>query len=561
VKRISRFYWFIKTIGVMCLFTGTLVAQENVDFTSSNLPIVIIDTNGQSIGNSRKIVAHMGIIYNGPGKRNNVSDPCNQYDGRIAIEYRGDSSQQWSKKQFGLETQDSLGANLNVSLLGMPKENDWILYAPYSDKSLMRNVLAYKLSRELGHYATRTQYCELVLNGRYWGIYVLFEKIKRDKNRVNIAKLDSTDVDSLALTGGYIIKVDKTAGENVGGWPSKAPLYFPGATSPKPYYQYHYPKPDEIMPQQAEYIKGFITNFENMMMSDGYDDPAGGMWTALEMGSVIDLCIVNEVSKNVDGYRLSSYLYKDRDDKDPRLYVGPAWDYNLAFGNADYYSATAINGWQIEYFMNNEGFNKGGDSYMMPFWWGKIWDSARFQNKLYRRWWEMRQTVLNVDYLLTFIDDTAAQLDEAQQRNFACWPILGTYVWPNVYIGQTYQDEVTYLKTWLQDRIEWMDDQLKFTAADVEAISANPSVFKLKQNYPNPFNSSTTISFTLDRPSHVELAVYNLEGQLVQTLLDEIMPAGEHRAIFTGDNLASGIYFCRMATQDGWQVQKLVLQR
>ena len=122
------------------------------------------------------------------------------------------------KKQYALETQDDLGNNLNVPLLGMPAENDWILYAPYSDKSLIRNVLAYKLSWDVGRYASRTRLCELVLNGDYRGLYVLMEKIKRDKNRVDISTLNPDEITGDDLTGGYIIKIDKSAGESVRGW-------------------------------------------------------------------------------------------------------------------------------------------------------------------------------------------------------------------------------------------------------------------------------------------------------------------------------------------------------
>jgi hypothetical protein len=140
-------------------------------FESSNLPIVMINTLGQTIVNDPRIVCDMGIIYNGEGAINYLSDPFKEYDGKISIEIRGSSSQSFPKKSYGLETQDSLGENSNVKLLGMPKENDWILYAPYSDKSLMRNVLTYKLGNDIGRYAPRTRFCELFINNDYKGVY------------------------------------------------------------------------------------------------------------------------------------------------------------------------------------------------------------------------------------------------------------------------------------------------------------------------------------------------------------------------------------------------------
>ncbi len=539
-----------RLIAAAFLLITSASAQQPVEFTSSNLPIVVIDTGGRPIIDARKIEARMRIIDHGPGRRNRIDDSDDAYNGRIGIEYRGSSTMSFPKKQFAVETRDESGANLNVPLLGMPPENDWVLYGPYSDKSLMRNVLAYKLWAELGHYSPRTRFCELVLNGRYWGVYVMIEKIKRDKNRVNIAKLDSTDLLPPAVTGGYIIKIDKPAGENLAGWQSTMPLFFKGATSPKPYYQFHYPKPDEIMPQQAEYIRTFITDLERMMAGPDYDDPAGGMWTALDMGSVIDYCLINELSKNVDGYRLSAFMYKDRDDRDPRLHMGPVWDYNLAFGNADYHSASTIEGWQIEFFLNDERFNMGGDAYMIPFWWGKIWYSPRFQNKLYQRWWQVRPTVLDVDRLLTFIDRTAVELDEARQRNFKCWPVLGTYVWPNAFIGSSYAEEIEYLKRWLQDRMEWMDDHLAFDPASAPA-AVEPETFSLGEAYPNPFNGRITVPLRNAQPYRITVRVYDVAGRMTAVLHDGLLPAGESRLVWDGcrsDGMpaASGVYIIRV---------------
>ena len=148
------------------------------NFTSSNLPIVVINTNGQAIQDDPRIVCDMGIIDNGFGNINSINDPFNDYNGKISIEYRGSSSQSFPKKAYALETQDAIGNNNNVSILGMPVENDWILYAPYTDKSLMRNFLTFYLGRRMNNYSPRTVYCELVVNGDYRGVYVLMEKIK-----------------------------------------------------------------------------------------------------------------------------------------------------------------------------------------------------------------------------------------------------------------------------------------------------------------------------------------------------------------------------------------------
>ena len=238
-------------------------------FTSSNLPIVVINTNSQTIVDDPKITADMGIIYNGPGVRNNLTDPLNNYNGKIGIEIRGSSSQSFPKKQYGLELLDNNGATIDASLLGMPKKDDWILFAPYNDKSLMRDVLAYRLAHDLGRYASRFRYCELVLNGQYQGIYVLLEKIKRDKNRVNIDKLDPIEVTGDNLTGGYIFKIDKSSGSGGDGWIS---THTPPNRSGDQtiFFQYEYPKEENIVPEQKQYIQNYVASFENALKAENF---------------------------------------------------------------------------------------------------------------------------------------------------------------------------------------------------------------------------------------------------------------------------------------------------
>ncbi len=232
--------------------------QAPFSFSQSNLPIVIIDTFGEEIVNDPRITAHMGIINNETGI-NQIDDPFNGYDGLISIEIRGSSSQSFPKKQYALETQDSEGENLNVPVLGMPEENDWILHAPYSDKSLLRNYLSYELARDMGRYASRTRFCELVINGDYKGLYIFMEKVKRDNNRVDISQLGPDEITGDDLTGGYIVKIDKWDGETNDGWYSESPLGgFDGV-----WYQYHYPKPDDIVEEQRDYIMDYITDLKH----------------------------------------------------------------------------------------------------------------------------------------------------------------------------------------------------------------------------------------------------------------------------------------------------------
>src|ERR1019366_2712218 len=182
---------------------GTSPAQPVV-FTSSNLPIVMINTNGQQITDVKTLV-DMGIIYNGVNQRNNLTDPMNNFNGKTNIHLRGNTSANFEKKPYTIETTDGSGNALKVSILGMPNESDWDLIAMYQDKSLIRVPLTYDLARQMGDYAPRYKTVELVMNGEYRGVYALMEKIKRGKFRVNISKLTSLDNAVPAITGGYIL--------------------------------------------------------------------------------------------------------------------------------------------------------------------------------------------------------------------------------------------------------------------------------------------------------------------------------------------------------------------
>ena len=529
-----------------------------VTFTSSNLPIVVINTNGQIIPDDEKITADMGIIYNGPGIRNNITDPFNNYNGKIGIEVRGSTSQWFPKKQYAVETRDISGEDTSVSLLGFPEESDWILFAPYNDKSLMRDVLVYKVSSLLGRYASRSMYCEVVLNSEYVGVYVLLEKVKRDGDRVDIKKLEPGDISGDALTGGYIIKIDKTDGENNDGWYSGY-LPYPGALY-SVFYQYHYPKPDEIVEQQKNYIQSKIFQFETMMnLGSNISDSATGYPKYLDVESFVDFILTNEFAKNVDGYRLSTYLYKDRDSRNPRIFAGPVWDFNLAFGNADYYNGGITNGWQLEYLTDYQNI-PSNEPFLTPNWWRKLFDDPAFQNKVYARWQQTKTNVFSIPKVHQLIDSLVILLDESKTRNFEKWPVLGVWIWPNYYVGQTYTDEINYLKNWISSRINWMNNNM---IGEPTSVNRNndflPDRFSLSQNYPNPFNPSTRIKYQVSRISQVSLKVFDVLGNEIATLVNEEKPAGSYEVEFYVSNLAGGIYFYRMNVHDFVYTKKMIL--
>jgi hypothetical protein len=195
----------------------SLAADEPYRFRgSSNLPLIIIDTAARPIPNDPKIDATMSVIDHGDGKPNSPTDPPATTT-RIRIKVRGSSSQMFDKKQYGFETVDDAGADKKLPLLGLPAESDWILYGPYSDKSLLRNYLVYGLSNKIGRYAPRARFAELFLRDskgelaeQYVGVYLLIERIKRGADRVDFSRL--RPVDGNEFSGGYIVKIDRVGG-------------------------------------------------------------------------------------------------------------------------------------------------------------------------------------------------------------------------------------------------------------------------------------------------------------------------------------------------------------
>lgn len=507
---------------------------------SSNLPIIVINTNGQSIPDDPRIIAHMGIIDNGTGIRNQLTDPFTNYDGRISIETRGESSQMFPKKSYSVETQNADGSNFNAALLGMPPENDWVLYAPYTDKSMMRNVLAYKLGRDLGNYASRTRYAEVVINDDYKGVYVLMEKIKRDKNRVDIATLLPQDVAGDELTGGYILRVDKLDGNDYPGWKATPLPQLQGENDIT--FQYFDPAGDELVDAQRNYIRTYITTFQNSLTSINFTSPTTGYRKYLDIPSALNFILVNEIGKNIDGFVFSTYLYKEKDSDGGKLHLGPLWDFNLAFGNVNYLAnAQFAPGWMWN------------DQYRM-FWFRRMVQDPAFANSMKCRWTELREGFLTNDYFINKIDSIAAVLDEAQQRNYQRWPILGTYVWPNQFIGQTYAEEINFLKQWTLDRLVWMDNNMPGNCSVITGTEPTVSV----EVYPNPFQQSIRIKINSQLKISI-IQIKNLMGQEVfrQSVADpEFVWDGRDD---TGTEVPPGVYVLRLLSTNGAPLQQVKL--
>ena len=429
----------------------------------STLPLVQLTTDSPILDDPR-IVANMKVT-NLEGGFNSLNDTTYEYNGQITIEIRGSSSQFFPKQSYALETQDSLGANNNVSLLGMPTENDWILHGPYSDKTLMRNAVIYEMGDKIGRYTTRRRYCELYINGDYRGVYMLMENIKRDNDRVDIATLLPTDTAGNELTGGYIMKVDRIQGDFEGGWASP----YPRLGGDEQFIQMHKPEAEDLHPLQLAYIEDHFTQFEHALAGPNFTDPVLGYKAYIEPESFIDMYFANEITKNVDAYRLSTYFYKEKDSDGGQIVMGPWWDFNLGFGNSDGCDSYFTSG-----FESNTGCNV-----LHPFWWQRLREDPTYRGLTRCMWDDYRADVWSDESLNGIIDSLSAVLAEPSVRDHARWPRLGQYVWPNVFIGQTYEEEVAFLRSWILDRVAWLDDNIEGTCipgcTDVTACNYEPT--------------------------------------------------------------------------------------
>ena len=437
-------------LGLFFLVNYSCDKKEDDPFTTSGdqllLPRIEITTEA-TIVDEPKIPAEMQII----------SDEYPIESQQIGIEYRGSSSQMFPKKSYGFETWTKDNQDMDVSIGGYPEEEDWILYAPYTDKSLVRNVIIYELSNNIGRYATKTSFYELFINDDYKGVYVLMEKIKRDKNRVAISKNNDTDI-----SGGYIIKIDKATGDG-GNYNSYNSFESKINDNGKIYFLYEYPDEDDITSDQKDYIQKYIHDFESSLYSESFLDPETGYKNYVDFESLIDFFLLNEISKNIDGYRLSTFMYKEKGGK---LTLGPIWDFNLAFGNANYCQGEKPQGWSYK-------FNDicPDDWWQVPFWWERFMEDPEFKAAIKNRWDELRSSAFSNNAILDRISNIEQMLYEhnAIERNFSKWSILGEWIWPNHFVSesqssigvpQAYKQETNYLKSWIIDRLQWMDSQI-----------------------------------------------------------------------------------------------------
>lgn len=466
--------------SLILFFAFAFIHTQAQVFTSSTLPIVIITTdNSAPIGDINRVLGNMKIIDNGPGNINYLADQNNaaslNYSGRIDIEIRGSYSQNLEKKGYGLTTLKSDNStNNNVILLGMPAENDWVLNGLAYDPSLIRDFISYGIARNMGNYAARTAYCELMINGDYRGIYLLQEKIKADINRVNITKILSTQNSLPELSGGYITKCDKNTGGDPTAWTLPA---YPPSTYPN--FIHDLPKPTVVTSLQNAYIYNQFLNLASTTASSN-SSLLNGYPSIIDVPSFIDFMLCNELASNVDAYQFSTYFHKDRNGK---LRAGPIWDLNLTYGNDLFdigFDRSKTNIWQ---FAN--GDNDGAK------FWKDLFLNNTYKCFLAKRWHEVSQPgmAMNSNSINTLIDSAVNIITPALQREQTRW---------NKTINLPL--ETNKIKTFIAARSNWMNSNIGSYAACAQNYL--PKLVISKINY----HPAASINFSSDNLEFIEIS-------------------------------------------------------
>ena len=673
--------------GDLLVETYNLIETNVVDF-SSHLPLVLINTFGRPIQAATNVLASIRFIDALTNQRATLTATCD-FDGRATVKARGYTSLRYPKKSFAVETRNAAGESHSVSILGFPKDSEWILYAPYPDKTLMRDVLAYELSNELGHYASRTRFVEAFVNdttnklsrAHYAGVYVLEEKIKRSKKRVALEKLEAEDKIEPAITGGYIFKRDhlEEAGEGVetpargrgaalhgklptgpGGFPADPAGFLPAeplftnavsfatnsitvsntsgssnvvltasaikviltnsviltntlaltnssivtnlvvttnsvistnvnvvskavvATNPvvatsatagtnsvattnvidssttvvtttiavttattyktnlvvvtntlsltnlvvatnfvsltnaivstnvsfatnfvvatnlvfstntfvltpqKPWlleelvttgkgfvtsrtnaFFYVEPKASRITAAQRTWLSNHLNQFEQVLAGPDFRNPKSGYPAFIDIDSFIDQHLFVEATKNIDGFRFSTFFTKDRDGK---IKMEPIWDWNLSFGNSKGKHGHTPEHWYWPQL----------DDQQYP-WFRRLFEDPDFGQRYVDRWAQWRTNIFSCSHLITRVDELAAFLKEPAARNFQRWPVHGTVIGPEYFAGRTFDEDVHYLKSWISNRLDWMNAQFLAppSPSDAGGVVTNASTLAL----------------------------------------------------------------------------------
>lgn len=380
----------------------------------TNLPTVVIHTYYDKAITSRKdyIQAYVHIISD-EGKT--ILSTSN-----TSVRGRGNASWDFPKKPYKIMFADK------HSVLGSPaSDRKWTLISNYGDKTLMRNILAFEVSRRAG--MAYTPFCtpvDLVLNGEYQGCYQLCDQVESGENRVN-------------AKGGYLIEIDAYAY-------SEQVYFYTEKGTP---VTVKHPEEDKITETQRAFIQSFFTKMEKAVSSSSFKDPVNGYRKYLDPDSFLRNFIVGEFCGNTDTY-WSVNMYKDGGNG--VLFTGPVWDYDLAFENDN--RTYPINNLQDFIYARNGSVASESVRTMVN---RIVKQDPAARARLIELWDGIKP---GLEDLNAYVDENAALLQESQELNFKRWNILHQRVHQNPKAYGSYEAEVAVVKDYITARLTRFDE-------------------------------------------------------------------------------------------------------
>ena len=293
------------------------------------------------------------------------------------------------------------------------------------------------------------------------------------------------------------------------------------------------------------FIKQTVDDFESTLAGPNFQDPSFGVRKHADLTSFIDFLIMNELSRNIDGYRLSSYFHKNKNVGDGRIKAGPAWDFDLGFKNADYCDGSLISGWAYKF----NSVCPGDGSGLIPFWWDRLMLDTSFVSSLRCRWLDLRKTTLSDQRINNLIDSADLLTTEARTRHFAKWNLNGNTWWRGINPIRSYEEEKNTMKLWIKQRAEWIDFNLQNKGACGDWPSDNNENIIIKA-FPNPFRNSGNISIRSKETQGIRLTVIAINGKTMTQTFKNIF-RGNNNISLDANGWPAGIYQVILTTVTG----------
>ena len=445
--------------GVAVGLPGTSLYIARTFDATSDLPLIIVEGYGTGKPEDPNVYVDMAFMVFEPDAAAAALSDAPVLATRAGYHIRGQSSADFEQAPYRVELWNNASEDADHPLLGMPADADWALIGPYVDRSLIRNAFAYGLGRDLGLATPRYAFAEVYINyedrplepGDYQGIYMVVETIKNHPDRLDLAQLGPTDTSPEDLSGGYIFKFDWAAAEEPTlECSGSAPLAGGGVGGGNPpgggggtcWADLEVVDPEPLSDAQAAWLTDYVQVFHDAL----HEGPFEQYGELINVGSFVDVFIVNELTRNLDAYTRSAFYFKERDQP---LSAGPLWDFNLTLG-AGFGTNLEVEGWQFE------------ERRVASDWYRILGVDPAFLALVSARWTELRQTLLSQGALDARIDALTEPLQAAAVRDFERWPVavVDADSFFQIPTDPTWDGQVQVIRDWLTERIAWLDSQL-----------------------------------------------------------------------------------------------------